>query len=53
LILRIKEHLQPRDSDMILPLEEIAERCEPGAWAAIEALPEYFPKQAPHHMAGA
>jgi hypothetical protein len=52
LILRIKEHLQARDSDMILPLKEIAKRCDPEAWAAIEALPEYFPKQAPHRMAG-
>ncbi len=48
LILRIREHLQPRDARQILPLEEIA-----AAWAAIEALPEYFPKQAPQRMAGA
>ena len=48
LILRIREHLQPRDAKQILPLEEIA-----AAWAAIEALPEHFPKQAPQRMAGA
>ena len=48
LILRIREHFQPRDAKQILPLEEIA-----AAWAAIEALPEYFPKQAPQRMAGA
>jgi hypothetical protein len=43
LLLRIKEHLQGRDE--ILPLETLVTRCcNPEAWAAIEALPDFFPK---------
>ena len=42
LLLRIKEHLQPRDE--ILPLETLVRNCDPAAWAIIEALPEYYPK---------
>ena len=49
LLLRIKEHLQGRDE--ILPLETLASRdCDPVAWAAIEALPEYYPKLAARRM---
>lgn len=44
LLLRIREHLQPRDAKTILPLEEIAKFCDPEAWAVIKALPEFFPK---------
>jgi hypothetical protein len=55
LFIRIRGHLQAleKDESKILPLEVLAARhCEPGTWAAIEALPEYFPKQLPHRMAG-
>lgn len=42
LLLRIKWHLQ---RDEILPLETLVSRnCDPEAWAAIEALPDYYPK---------
>ena len=44
LLLRIKEHLQGRDE--ILPLKALARCCDPGAWAAIMALPDSYPKQA-------
>jgi hypothetical protein len=30
----------------------VGRHCDPEAWAAIKALPEYFPKQVPHRMAG-
>jgi hypothetical protein len=38
LLLRIKEHLQPRGTKEILPLQEIAKLCDPKAWAIVEAL---------------
>ena len=44
LLLRIREHLQPRDAKEILPMEEIAKYCDPEAWVVIEALPDYYPK---------
>ena len=46
LILRIKEHLQPREAKQILTLEVLASRqCDPEAWRAVIALPDYFPKE--------
>ena len=45
LLLRIKEHLQPRDAKTILPPEWLVSRyCDPEAWGNIEALPAYYPK---------
>ena len=43
--LRLKLHLQGRDE--ILPLAELVrEHVEPEAWAVVQALPDYYPKQA-------
>ena len=42
--LRIREHLQPRDAKEMLPMEKIAKYCDPEARAAIEALPDNYPK---------
>ena len=40
-----KLHLQGRDE--ILPLAELVrEHVEPEAWAVVQALPDYYPKQA-------
>jgi hypothetical protein len=44
LLLRLKMHLQPRDAKRILPMEEVAKLCDPGAWSIIEALPDYYEK---------
>jgi hypothetical protein len=45
LLMRIKEHLQ--GPDKISPLAVLLQRdCDLTAWAAIEALPDYYPKRA-------
>jgi len=48
LLLRIKEHWQQtfhRKEREISPLAQLVEmHCDPAAWAAIEALPAYYPK---------
>jgi hypothetical protein len=48
LLIRIRDHLPAleKDEPRTLPLEVLV-GCH-----AIEALPDYFPKQAPHRMAG-
>ena len=46
LLLRIKEHWQQTSHKReLIPLERlVGQHCEPGAWAIIEALPDYYPK---------
>jgi hypothetical protein len=39
LILRLKEHLQGRDA--VIPLAELAKRCDPIEWKKVEALPDF------------
>ncbi len=47
LVLRIKAHLQARSGHQkTLPLDRLAGRyCDPDAWAIVEALPDFFPKE--------
>jgi hypothetical protein len=42
LLQRLKEHLQGRDR--IIPLAELAKRCDPAEWSEIEDLPDFFPR---------
>jgi len=42
--LRIREHLQPRGANEILPLVGLAKFCDPAAWEIVAALPDYHPK---------
>lgn len=48
LLLRIRDHLQDsyhRKECKLLSLERLVLlHCEPAGWAAIEALPDYYPK---------
>jgi hypothetical protein len=48
LLLRIRDHLQQsyhKEERELIPLEKLVQlHCAPGAWAAVGALSDYYPK---------